>query len=397
MGQRKVWGTRSTGGIVLGILLMMAVLAGCSGDGGQVARARRTPEVRVLELVPQKVVLTTELVGRTSAFRKAEVRPQVNGILQKRLFTEGGEVREGEPLYLIDPAPYEAALESAEAALVRAEANVEPARLRARRYKSLLAEKAVSQQEYDDAQATWRQCQAEVAVCRAAVKTAKIQLAYTNVLAPISGRIGKSSVTAGALVTANQAEPLASIQQLDPMYVDVTQSSLELLRLRELLGEGRLERSGEIRAEVQLRLENEKLYPHTGTLQFTDITVDDSTGAVGLRAIFPNPDKLLLPGMYVRAILNEGIDERALLVPQLAVSRDPKGQASVFVLGEGNVAEFRPVTVGNMVGRCWQIIEGLKPGEKVIVEGFQNVRNGMPVKVRATEKPADEASSARED
>ena len=217
MGQRKVWGTRSTGGIVLGILLMMAVLAGCSGDGGQVARARRTPEVRVLELVPQKVVLTTELVGRTSAFRKAEVRPQVNGILQKRLFTEGGEVREGEPLYLIDPAPYEAALESAEAALVRAEANVEPARLRARRYKSLLAEKAVSQQEYDDAQATWRQCQAEVAVCRAAVKTAKIQLAYTNVLAPISGRIGKSSVTAGALVTANQAEPLASIQQLDPL------------------------------------------------------------------------------------------------------------------------------------------------------------------------------------
>ncbi len=381
-------------GIVLGGLLIMAVLAGCSGDDGQASRARRTPEVRVMEIVPQKIDLTTELVGRTSAFRKAEVRPQVNGILLKRLFTEGGEVREGEPLYLIDPAPYEAELESAQAALARAEANVEPARLRARRYKSLLAEKAVSQQEYDDAQATYRQCLAEVAVCRAAVKTAKIQLAYTNVLAPVSGRIGKSSVTAGALVTANQAEPLASIQQLDPIYVDVTQSSLELLRLRELLSAGRLERSGESRAVVRLRLENEKMYPHTGTLQFTDITVDDSTGAVGLRAIFPNPDKLLLPGMYVRAILNEGVDERALLVPQLAVSRDPRGQASVFVLGEGNVAEFRPVTVGSMVGRFWQITDGLKPGEKVIVEGFQNVRNGMPVRVRAENGAAGGGSPA---
>ena len=381
-------------GIVLGGLLIMAVLAGCSGDDGQASRARRTPEVRVMEIVPQKIDLTTELVGRTSAFRKAEVRPQVNGILLKRLFTEGGEVREGEPLYLIDPAPYEAELESAQAALARAEANVEPARLRARRYKSLLAEKAVSQQEYDDAQATYRQCLAEVAVCRAAVKTAKIQLAYTNVLAPVSGRIGKSSVTAGALVTANQAEPLASIQQLDPIYVDVTQSSLELLRLRELLSAGRLERSGESRAVVRLRLENEKMYPHTGTLQFTDITVDDSTGAVGLRAIFPNPDKLLLPGMYVRAILNEGVDERALLVPQLAVSRDPRGQASVFVLGEGNVAESRSVTVGSMVGRFWQITGGLKPGEKVIVEGFQNVRNGMAVRVGAENGAAGGGSPA---
>ena len=381
-------------GIVLGGLLIMAVLAGCSGDDGQASRARRTPEVRVMEIVPQKIDLTRELVGRTSAFRKAEVRPQVNGILLKRLFTEGGEVREGEPLYLIDPAPYEAELESAQAALARAEANVAPARLRARRYKSLLAEKAVSQQEYDDAQATYRQSLAEVSVCRAAVKTAKIQLAYTNVLAPISGRIGKSSVTAGALVTANQAEPLASIQQLDPIYVDVTQSSLELLRLRELLSAGRLERSGESRAVVRLRLENEKMYPHTGTLQFTDITVDDSTGAVGLRAIFPNPDKLLLPGMYVRAILNEGVDERALLVPQLAVSRDPRGQASVFVLGEGNVAESRPVTVGSMVGRFWQITGGLKPGEKVIVEGFQNVRNGMTVRVRAENGAAGGGSPA---
>ncbi|HIU18334.1 MAG TPA: efflux RND transporter periplasmic adaptor subunit [Candidatus Avidesulfovibrio excrementigallinarum] len=380
-----------------GLFLIAVAVCGCSGDGGQASRARRTPEVQVLELVPQKVVLTTELVGRTSAFRKAEVRPQVNGVLLKRLFDEGGEVREGEPLYLIDPAPYKAALESAQAALARAEANVEPARLRAQRYKSLLSEKAVSRQEYDDAQSTYQQARAEVGVCRAAVKTAKIQLDYTNVLAPISGRIGKSAVTEGALVTANQAEPLASIQQFDPMYVDVTQSSLELLRLRELLGEGRLERTGDMRAEVQLRLENEKMYPHTGTLQFTDITVDDSTGAVGLRAIFPNPDKLLLPGMYVRAILNEGVDERALLVPQLAVSRDPRGQASVFVLGEGNVAQLRLVTVGNMVGRFWQIVEGLEPGEKVIVEGFQNVRNGMSVKVRAAEKTAGDAAPARKD
>jgi len=362
------------------VLVLVFLLAGCPDDRGQRAAAR-PPQVVVMEAAPQRVVLSTELPGRVSAYRRAEVRPQVGGILKDRLFVEGSAVEAGQALYKIDPATYEAALDSAKAALAKAEARLAPARLKVNRYRSLFGIKAVSRQELEDAQTSFDEAKADVAVCRVAVRTASIHLAYTDVTAPIAGRIGKSSVTQGALVTANQAAPLAVIQQLDPVYVDVTQSSLDLLRLRERLASGRLSHAGEARAAVRLRLENGSEYPLDGALQFADITVDESTGMVSLRAVFPNPDGVLLPGMYVRARLNEGVDEKALLVPQLAVARDARGQASVFVVGADGKAERRAVEATEMAGNCWNVTAGLSPGDKVVIEGFQKLRHGMPVQV----------------
>ena len=312
----------------------------------------------------------------------AEVRPQVGGILQQRLFTEGADVKAGQALYQIDPATYEAALDSAQAALMKSEANVTPARLKAERFRELLAIKAVSKQEYDDAQAAFKQAEADVAVNRAAVKTARINLEYTKVRSPISGRIGKSAFTPGALVTANQAQALTSVRQLDPVYVDITQSSQDLLRLRAQFTNGEL-RSVAEEAPVRLKLENGAMYPHEGRLQFTDVSVDESTGMVSLRALFPNPEHILLPGMYVRAVITEGVDENALLVPQRALRRDPKGQASVLLVDGGGKAEVRLVDVGRTVGDSWQVLSGLNPGDLVIVEGGQNVRPGMSVKIRS--------------
>ena len=365
---------------VLCMLLSLTLLA-CE-DGGKGAPGSSGPrEVVIIKLEPRREVYTTALAGRIASFQVAEVRPQVGGILQQRLFTEGADVKAGQALYQIDPATYEAALDSAQAALMKAEANVTPARLKAERFRELLAIKAVSKQEYDDAQAAFKQAEADVAVNRAAVKTARINLEYTKVRSPISGRIGKSAFTPGALVTANQAQALTSVRQLDPVYVDITQSSQDLLRLRAQFTNGEL-RSAAEEAPVRLKLENGAMYPHEGRLQFTDVSVDESTGMVSLRALFPNPEHILLPGMYVRAVIAEGVDENALLVPQRALRRDPKGQASVLLVDGGGKVDVRLVDVGRTVGDSWQVLSGLKPGDRVIVEGGQNVRPGMSVKIR---------------
>ena len=365
---------------VLCMLLSLMLLA-CE-EGGKGAPGSSGPrEVVIIKLEPRREVYTTALAGRIASFQVAEVRPQVGGILQQRLFTEGADVKAGQALYQIDPATYEAAVDSAQAALMKAEANVTPARLKAERFRELLAIKAVSKQEYDDAQAAFKQAEADVAVNRAAVKTARINLEYTKVRSPISGRIGKSAFTPGALVTANQAQALTSVRQLDPVYVDITQSSQDLLRLRAQFTNGEL-RSAAEEAPVRLKLENGAMYPHEGRLQFTDVSVDESTGMVSLRALFPNPEHILLPGMYVRAVIAEGVDENALLVPQRALRRDPKGQASVLLVDGGGKVDVRLVDVGRTVGDSWQVLSGLKPGDRVIVEGGQNVRPGMSVKIR---------------
>ena len=365
---------------VLCMLLSLMLLA-CE-EGGKGAPGSSGPrEVVIIKLEPRREVYTTALAGRIASFQVAEVRPQVGGIIQQRLFTEGADVKAGQALYQIDPATYEAALDSAQAALMKAEANVTPARLKAERFRELLAIKAVSKQEYDDAQAAFKQAEADVAVNRAAVKTARINLEYTKVRSPISGRIGKSAFTPGALVTANQAQALTSVRQLDPVYVDITQSSQDLLRLRAQFTNGEL-RSAAEEAPVRLKLENGAMYPHEGRLQFTDVSVDESTGMVSLRALFPNPEHILLPGMYVRAVIAEGVDENALLVPQRALRRDPKGQASVLLVDGGGRVDVRLVDVGRTVGDSWQVLSGLKPGDRVIVEGGQNVRPGMSVKIR---------------
>ena len=365
---------------VLCMLLSLMLLA-CE-EGGKGAPGSSGPrEVVIIKLEPRREVYTTALAGRIASFQVAEVRPQVGGILQQRLFTEGADVKAGQALYQIDPATYEAALDSAQAALMKAEANVTPARLKAERFRELLAIKAVSKQEYDDAQAAFKQAEADVAVNRAAVTTARINLEYTKVRSPISGRIGKSAFTPGALVTANQAQALTSVRQLDPVYVDITQSSQDLLRLRAQFTNGEL-RSAAEEAPVRLKLENGAMYPHEGRLQFTDVSVDESTGMVSLRALFPNPEHILLPGMYVRAVIAEGVDENALLVPQRALRRDPKGQASVLLVDGGGKVDVRLVDVGRTVGDSWQVLSGLKPGDRVIVEGGQNVRPGMSVKIR---------------
>ncbi len=364
------------------LLLATLFVSGCDDGHRQVTRGPR--DVTVLEVQPRSVPLTAELSGRVSAFRKAEVRPQVSGILKDQLFVEGSMVRQDQSLYKIDPDTYQAAVESARAALNSAEAQLNAATLRHNRCIALLRSKAVSQQGYEDAHAEYLQAKANVDVARAALRTAEIQLRYTDVLAPITGRVGKSSVTQGALVTANQTEPLAVIQQLDPVYVDMTQSSLAMLHLRDRYAAGRLLRPGEDETDVVLRLETGSMYALKGQLKFADISVDESTGAVLLRSIFPNPDNILLPGMYVRCLINEGVEVNALLVPQRAVRRDPKGNASLFVLGADGRAEERQVVTGEMTGRFWIIRDGLEPGDRVIIEGVQGLRHGMPVRAAQT-------------
>lgn len=347
------------------------------------------PEVGVVTLAPQRVKIDTELAGRTSAYLIAEVRPQVGGIIKKRLFTEGSDVKSGEALYQIDPAPYQAALDSAKAAAAKAEANLFSARLKAERYKDLVAINAVSQQNYDDAFAALKQAEADVAAAKAAQQTAQINLDYTRVISPISGRIGRSSVTQGALVTANQAASLATIQQLNPIYVDVTRSSTELLRLKRDLASGQLKSAG--KARVKLILEDGTSYPLEGSLQFSEVTVDQGTGAITLRAVFPNPNQDLLPGMYVRATLETGVDEQAILVPQRGVTRNNKGEATVLVLEPDNRVQMRVIEVSRAMGEMWLVASGLKAGERVIVEGLQKVRPG------GTAKAAPGVNSGPED
>ncbi|VFR21647.1 RND efflux system, membrane fusion protein CmeA [plant metagenome] len=363
--------------------ILALALSACSGGPGT-APPSGPPEVGVVVVQPRDVTLSSEFPGRTTPFLIAEVRPQVGGILQKRLFEEGSEVRPGQPLYQIDPAPYRATL-------ARAEASLEQAKLLFDRYERLIRNKAISQQDYDDARSQYLQA-------KAAAETARIDLGYTRIVAPISGRIGRSSVTQGALLTANQATALATVQQLDPIYVDIVQPSTTLLKLREDLDSGRLKSAGDGQAEVGLQLENGKPYPHAGKLQFSEVSVDQGTGAVTLRAVFPNPDGVLLPGMFVRAQLQEGVRDDVLLVPQRGITRDASGQATVLVVGEGDKVELRQVATERTVGDDWLVSAGLKPGDRVILDGVQvmgqNLQPGMPVKaVPASAKPLAPASA----
>ncbi|MDH1223076.1 efflux RND transporter periplasmic adaptor subunit [Aeromonas caviae] len=362
-------------------LLASGLLAGCGDkDGAQQAMGEMPPAaVDVVTLHTAPLQLLSELTGRTAPLRVAEVRPQVNGIILKRLFTEGSDVKAGQLLYQIDPAVYQAAVASAKANLAKAEANERSARLKAQRYAELVKVKAISRQEYDDADATWKQQVAEIGAAKAALQSANINLAYTRITAPISGRIGKSAVTEGALVTAQQADSLTSISQLDPMYVDVRQSTADLLRLKRLVAEGKLTQGEKDGAGVSFQLEDGSQYGEKGALQFSDVTVDEATGMVTLRVIVPNPDQLLLPGMFMRATLQEGERPQGLLVPQTAVTRTPKGGATVMVVTADNKVELREVQVGRMSGDSWVVESGLKAGEKVIVAGLQKVKPGVVV------------------
>ena len=336
------------------------------------------PEVGVIVVKPEKVSLTTELSGRTAPQMIAEVRPQVGGIIRKRLFTEGADVKAGQVLYQIDPATYAAAFASAKASQARAEATLGVVRLKAGRYGELIKINAVSQQDNDDAQAALQQAQADVAFTKAAVETARINLAYTRITSPISGRIGRSTVTDGALVTASQTTALATVQQLGSMYVDVTQSTADLLKLKQNLANGVLKKSSS--AQVKLILEDGSSYPLSGTLKFSEVTVDQSTGSVTLRAVFPNPKQELLPGMFVRAMLVEGVNEAAILIPQRGVTRNPKGEAMVMTVGAEEKVEPRPIKVVRTVGDSWLVSDGLKAGDRVILEGLQKARPGTAVK-----------------
>lgn len=362
------------------LLVVLTLSVAACGDTAQKA-ASELPEVVVLQVKPQTVPMTVELPARVSAFRKAEVRPQVGGILQRQLFTEGTIVREGQSLYKIDPDTYDAEFQAAQAALASAQAKLAATQMRRERRRALLGSRAVSKQDYEDADADFLQAQADVKVCEASLRAAEIRLRHTDVLAPIAGRIGKSTVTQGALVTANQPDALAVIQQLDHVYVDMSESSMALQRLRERHKAGTLALPETGRTAVALTLENGTKYPIEGELQFADITVEESTGMVLLRAVFPNPEGILLPGMYVRARVAQGTEGDAILVPQRAVRRNAKGEASVFLLREGNTVVEHPVQATERVGNSWLVRAGLAPGDSVVTEGMQRLRHGMKVRL----------------
>ena len=368
--------------------LALATLAACKGGPGGPAPAAGPVEVGVVTIAPAAVTLTRELPGRTSPFRVAEVRARVNGIVQKRLFTEGADVKEGQRLFLIDPAPYQAALAGAQAALARAEANLANATVLAARYADLIQSAAVSQQEADNANATLKTSEADVAAARANEQLARLNLSYTAVTAPVSGRIGRSAVTEGAYVQAAQATLLATVQQLDPIYVDVTQSAAEVLALRRDVESGKLQGAGAGAARVTLVTEDGREYGAPGTLQFADVTVDPGTGSIALRVLFPNPKGDLLPGMFVRARLEQGVDPQALLVPQTGVTRDQKGLPVALVVGAGNKVERRQLVADRTIGDAWLVSGGVKAGEQVIVEGVQKVRPGAEVKAVPAGGPA---------
>jgi membrane fusion protein (multidrug efflux system) len=369
--------TAATAVALAAISLTLAACGQGKGAGGMAGMGGPS-NVGVVVAKSEPVTLTTELSGRTSAVLVSEVRPQVSGIVKARLFEEGGYVRAGQPLYQIDPATYQAAYNSAAAGLAQAQATYTAAKLKADRYKTLVESGAVSKQDNDDAQAAGQQAAANVAAQKAAVDAARINLGYTKVLSPISGRIGKSSVTPGALVTASQATALATVQDTSRIYVDLTQSSAELLKLQKDMASGKTGRATS--AQVTLKLEDGSTYPIPGRLEFADVTVDPTTGSIGLRATFANPNGVLLPGMYVRAVLSAGTAQNAMLIPQGGVSRDPKGNATVMVVGAKGLAEPRQIVAAQTIGDKWLVTDGLKPGDQVIVEGLQKVRPGAPVK-----------------
>lgn len=337
------------------------------------------PEVSIVTVQPQRIVMTTELPGRVEATRVAQVRARVAGIVQKRVFREGSEVKAGDVLFRIDAAPFQATFSSAQASVAKAEANLAQANLKIQRYKPLVETNAISKQEYDDALTAQKQATADLASAKAAQETARLNLGYATVTAPISGRIGRAQVTEGALVGQGEATPLATIQQLHPIYVNLTQSSSEVFELQRAMTSGRLKKVGRDEAKVTLLTDDGRTYPHDGKLLFSDISVDESTGAITLRAEFPNPERMLLPGMYVRARLEQAVSENAITVPQQAVMRDPSG-ASVMVVGKDDKVASQPVKVENAQGTTWVISEGLKAGDRVIVEGLQKVKLGAPVK-----------------
>ena len=370
-------------------LALTAALVACKG-GEQGPPQGGPGQVTVVTLKAEPVTLTRELAGRATGYQMAEVRPQVSGIVAKRLFTEGSVVKQGQPLYQLDDAAYRAQANSARAQLARAEASANAARLAARRSGELVKSRAISVQDDENAQAAWKQAEADVGAARAALDAANVTLGYARITAPISGQIGKSSVTQGALVSAGQAAALATISQLDPIYIDVSQSSAELLQLRRELADGRLEGASEL--PVDIVLEDGSSFAHKGTLEFSEVNVDPATGSYGLRVRVENPERVLMPGMYARAVLGSGVRQNAILAPMQGIARDAKGNTSAMVVdAEGKVAQ-RAVTVSRTIGDKWLVEDGLKAGDKVIVEGLQKIGVGMPV--NATEKGAETAAPA---
>ena len=383
---------KSAGTLVLACS-SVAFIAACSKPAA--APPQQTPQVVVYTVTSKPLTMTAELPGRTSAFQVADVRPQVAGVVLKRQFTEGAEVKAGTSLYLIDPAPYQAQVNSAKAALAKAKSTLLTAGPKADRYKDLVAIEGVSKQDYDDAVAAKASAEADVLSAQATLDTAMINLKYTRVDSPITGRTSRSSVTPGALVTVGQTTAMTTVQQLDPMYVDVTQSSNDMLRLKRELASGALKKTGDGQAKVSLLLADGSKYSEEGKLQFADVSVDEGTGNVTLRAIFPNKDGVLLPGMYVRAKLETGTDETAMLVPQVGVTRNMQGQATAMILNKEGKVEQRILKTGATVGDKWVVTDGVAAGDQVIVEGLQKVKPGSPaVAVPAAAAPAAGAAPA---
>ncbi|MEO8016643.1 MAG: efflux RND transporter periplasmic adaptor subunit [Pseudomonadota bacterium] len=374
-----------------GLLVAVAVLTACAKDA---SGPPPPPEVSVITLAPRAVAITDQLPGRTTAFRVAEVRPQVTGIVQRRLFAEGSEVKAGEQLFQIDAGSYRAAYQSADASLKRAEAQAVTAKLLEERYAPLIAANAVSKQENDDAIAANARAAADVAAARAQVANARINVVYTQVLSPINGRIGRALVTEGALVTSNQQTPLATVQQLDPIYVDIAQSSIEMLHLQRQIANGELVQNDKNEAEVGLTLEDGTVYAERGRLKVSEASVDPSTGSVVLRAVFPNPKRELLPGMFVRAQLTRGTRSAALLVPQRGVSRNAKGDATVMVVDQDDKVNERVVTADRAINGEWLITAGLNAGERVVLDGLQKIKPGAPVKTVPAAEQANAAMQA---
>jgi membrane fusion protein (multidrug efflux system) len=365
------------------LCLLVVTLSGCGKTDKPSASDSPIQEVGTVTLTAQRIAITEELPGRTTAFRISDVRPQVNGIILKRMFTEGSEVTEGQQLYQIDPASYQAAYDSARAALAKAEATLAVDKLTEQRQKKLADTHVIAPQDYDTAYATMREAEADVALNKASVETTQISQTYTKVLSPLSGRIGRSLATEGALVTNGQTTALATVQQLDPIYVDLTQSSSQLLRLQRELNNGQLKSARDQNATVRLILEDGTEYPEKGILQFSEVSVDQGTGSVTLRAVFPNPRQVLLPGMFVRAQVEEGVNEQAILVPQRGVTRNQRGEPTALVVGENNKVELRSLRTERTIGENWLVTSGLGAGDKVIIDGLQKISPGAEVKTVA--------------
>ncbi|WP_156875230.1 efflux RND transporter periplasmic adaptor subunit [Thermodesulfovibrio thiophilus] len=363
--------------IVIAVLIIAGIVIKMTGKK---QAQPMLPEVSVIKIQTEEVLLITELPGRTTSYRVAEIRPQVSGILLKRLFTEGSKVNAGQVLYQIDPEPFKAALDNAKASLTKAEANLPSIKTRFERYGQLVKVNAISKQEYDDIKSQYEQAQADIDYWKAQVRIAQINLGYTRITAPITGIIGRSNITEGALVTAYQQMELTRIQQLDPIYVDIPQSTTELALLKRRLEEGRIKYAGEDQEKIKLILEDGSIYSLEGLLQFRDVTVDPSTGTVILRAIFRNPEGTLLPGMFVRAQIKEGVNKNAILLPQECVLRDSKGNPYVYIVDRQSKVQVRPIVIDRAIGNKWLVSSGLSEGELVIIEGLQKIRPDISVK-----------------